>query len=176
MRIHRRFGARTARREASYEWATSVDVNLPLHLSHPTPCCCCYCCTALRGNLTTPSPYHAVRVLHLCLRYASVHECVYVCVHARRFSHLPLTNCFVGKREEKNATGTERGARECEPLTKKCFNHRVVYDCLATKLNRSFSTHPSVYARTKRRTTSERESFKTNDKATCLHRHLYQPD
>lgn len=64
------------------------------------------------------------------------------------------------KRREK-ALRVRNAARECEPLTKKYFHHRVVvYDCLATKLNRSFSTHPSVYARTKRKTSNERESFK----------------
>lgn len=72
LRIRRRFGARTDRREASYEWATSVDVNLPLHLSHPTPCCWC----STHGNLTTlppthfqpPPPSHAIRVPCMCMR------------------------------------------------------------------------------------------------------------
>lgn len=155
------------------------DVNLPLHLSHPTPCCC-WCST--HGNLTTLPPTNpfpastpvpsvlSVPVLYVC-------GCAGTCVC--RFSRSPLTNCFVGQREEKKKVcfgQREREARECEPLTKKCFSHRVVYNRLPTKLNRSFSTHPSIYARTKRRITNERESFLKRTIKPRVYTDTYQLD
>lgn len=101
LRIRRRSGARTDGKRGQLWMGYVGDVNLPLHLSHPTPCCC-WCST--HGNLTTLPPTNpfpastpvpsvlSVPVLYVC-------GCAGTCVC--RFSRSPLTNCFVGQREEK---------------------------------------------------------------------------
>lgn len=121
LRIRRRFGARTDRREASYEWATSVDVNLPLHLSHPTPCCWC----STHGNLTTlppthfqpPPPSHAIRV-RVCV-------CVHACVPLLALTPDQLFRW--PKRRKKSASGRENVKRANANLWRKNASAIVLY-------------------------------------------------
>lgn len=58
--------------EPSYEWPTSVDVNLPLHLSHPAASARALCTAPISLSIL-PHP-HLLRLLHLLLHHLLVHR------------------------------------------------------------------------------------------------------
>lgn len=110
--------------EPSYEWPTSVDVNLPLHLSHPAASARALCTAPI--SLSVPPHPH---LLHLRLLR------LFLLLHRRHTRppraptppapclRTPLTNCFVGgakkRRRAESERGGEEGGREREGGRKK---------------------------------------------------------